>query len=308
MSASIFVGADVSKHRLDLHLTGEAPFSQSNNAAGVRRIVTHLTQRQVQLVALEATGGYERTLLHGLLEAGVPVTRLNPLRVRRFAQSRGILAKTDRLDAAVLADYAAANAPSLRPMQPIGHNARMLQELTARRRQLLCQLVANKNQSEHITLASVRQSISRTIKHLQKEITLLEEQIQQIIDADPSLKDRQQKLLSVAGIGLRVSRVLVSELPELGRIDRRKIAALVGVAPFNNDSGKQRGERHITGGRATVRAALYMATLVGVRHDPVLKAHYQHLVSAGKPKKVALVACMRKRLNHLTSLLRTRAG
>lgn len=307
---ALFIGADVSKHRLDLYLDGpDSPhatrqFSTANTAAGVRAILQRLDRRPT-LIALEATGGYERTLMHGLLDAGLAVTRLNPLHVRRFAQSRGILAKTDAIDARVLADFARLNAQRLRPLRPMGNTLRMLQELTARRRQLLCQINANKSQTEHVHARSIKDSIQRTLTHLQQEMTLIEDQIQQIIDDDPAMKTRQQKLMAVPGIAQRVSRVLISELPELGELDRRKIASLVGVAPFNDDSGHHRGHRHIKGGRPTVRSALYMATLVGVRRDSILKAYYQHLLANGKPKKVALVACMRKRLGHLTSLLRT---
>ena len=298
----VFVGADVSKARLDLcGVPGHT--SLANDAAAVRKIVRSLSKTPPRLVVVEATGGYERLLVNGLLDAKVPVARVNPLRVRRFAQSRGVLAKTDAIDAAVLAEFARANADTLRPLQPLDDTARMLRQLTARRRQLVEQCTANKSQREHVTLKSVRSSIDRTIKHLCQEIAAVEAEIQALIDADARLAARHKKLLAVAGIGPRVSRVLISELPELGQIDRRKIAALVGVAPFNDDSGTHSGQRHIRGGRATVRAALYMATLVGVRHDPILRDHYQRLKANGKPKKVALVACMRKRLNYLTSLL-----
>jgi transposase len=299
----IFVGADVSKRSLDVCGTGGLAVCVGNDPRGVKRLIGQLRQSSPTLIVVEATGGYERLLLHGLLDAGLPVVRVNPLRVRRFAQSRGILAKTDGIDAAVLADFARQNADQLRPMQPISDNARMLQELTARRRQLVEQCVANKSQMEHALLKLVRQSIDRTIKHLCQEIALVEAEIQRIIDADERLRSRQQKLRSVPGIGPRVSRILVSELPELGELDRRKIAALVGVAPYNDDSGTHSGPRHIRGGRATVRAALYMATLVATRHDRVIREYYQHLKANGKPKKVALVACMRKRLNYLTSIL-----
>lgn len=299
------IGADVSKTRLDIHGLGELA-SVANDRYGIRRLIGRIRRSRPQLIVVEATGGYERSLVHGLLDAGLPVVRVNPLRVRRFAQSRGILAKTDRIDARVLADFGRLNADQLRPMQPISDNARMLQELIARRRQLVEQSVANKNQREHVTLGSVRQSIDRTIKHLCKEIMLVEQQIQEIIDSDEKLSGRQRKLQSVPGIGARVSRVLVSELPELGELDRRKIAALVGVAPFNDESGGYNGPRHIRGGRATVRSALYMATLVATRHDPVIRDYYNHLKANGKPKKVALVACMRKRLNYLTAILSKR--
>jgi transposase len=304
---SLFVGVDVSKSRLDIHVADAGgSLSLANDKPGIARLVKRLGKSRPRLIVVEATGGYERPLVHGLLDAGLPVARVNPLHVRRFAQSRGILAKTDRIDAIVLADFARLNVDRLRPMRPISDNARMLQELTVRRRQLIEQCVANQCQLEHAALKSVRQSIDRTIKHLRKEIAAVETEIQQIIDQDEKLKSKQEKLLSVKGIGPRVSRILVSELPELGQLDRRQIAALVGVAPFNDDSGTHSGQRHIRGGRATVRAALYMATLVATRSDPVIQNYYQHLKNNGKPKKVALVACMRKRLNYLTSLLSER--
>jgi transposase len=303
--APLFVGVDVSKARLDVCLgDGSAPLPLPNDGRGVASLLRRLRRRPVGLLAVEATGGYERPLVRGLLGAGVPVARVNPLRVRRFAQSRGVLAKTDRADASVLSDFARANADALRPLAPAGENAGMLRELTARRRQLVEQCVANRCQREHATLKAVRDSVDRTVRHLRAEIESVEEEIQKLIDGDAALAARRKKLLSVKGVGPRVSAVLVSELPELGTLDRRRIAALVGVAPFNDDSGNRAGPRHIRGGRATVRAALYMATLVAVRHDPVMRDHYQRLRANGKPKKVALVACMRKKLNHLTSLLR----
>jgi transposase len=314
-SGGVFAGIDVSKAHLDLLLpVGAATTAAAaaaaacrwpNDRRGVGRLVRRLRRADgLKLVAVEATGGYERTLVDGLLAAGLPVARVNPLHVRRFAQSRGILAKTDRIDAAVLADFARCNADRLRPLSKTSDNARVLRELIARRRQLVEQCTANRCQREHATVASVRQSIDRTVKHLLRETAAVEAEIQRLIDADPQLAARQRKLLDVPGVGPRVSRVLVSELPELGQLDRRKIAALVGVAPFNDDSGNHAGRRSVRGGRACVRAALYMATLVATRHDPIIRSHYQHLRDRGKPKKVALVACMRKRLGYLTSLLR----
>jgi transposase len=270
----LFVGVDVSKARLDLSLSDggvevHTALQAPNDHAGIRRLLNHLLDqtRTPALVVVEATGGYERTLVHALLGAGLPVARVNPLHVRRFAQSRGLIAKTDALDAAVLADFARLNADRLRPLRPIDDNAVMLRELVARRRQLVEQCVANQSQLEHATLPAVRQSIDRTIKHVRHEIAVVEGQIQETIDADQRLAARQRTLAGVPGVGPRVSRVLVSELPELGQLDRRQIAALVGVAPFNDDSGNHRGARHIRGGRTTVRAALYMATLVATRHD-----------------------------------------
>ena len=306
-SSSSFLGIDVAKGSFDVSFdSGPSPverFANERRAIGrlVRRLGAAVTPPR--LIALEATGGYENKLLHALLDAGLPVARLNPLRVRRFAQSRGVLAKTDAIDARVIADFARHNVDQLSPMRPVSETARMLRELTTRRRQLVEQTVATKGQREHVTLPALRRSVDRTVKHLCGEIAEVERLIQGLIDGDADLKARQAKLLAVKGIGPRVSRVLVSEMPELGRIDKRKAAALVGVAPFNDDSGTHAGRRHIQGGRATVRAALYMATLVATRHDPVVKARYQHLKARGKPKKVALVACMRTMVNYLTSVL-----
>jgi len=306
-----FLGVDVSKASLDLSFGSGPPSADwpgpigpvANEARAIQRLVGQLSLHPPRLIALEATGGYELQLMHALLDARLPVVRINPLRIRRFAQSCGLHAKTDAIDARVISDFARMNAETLSVLQPISETARMLRELTARRRQLVEQTVMSKGQLEHVTLKTIRQSIDRTIKHLCQEIARIETSIQDLIDNDPALKTRQQKLLMVKGIGPRVARVLVSELPELGQIDRRKIAALVGVAPFNDDSGKHVGVRRIQGGRATVRAALYMATLVATRHDPIIKARYEHLKKRGKPKKVALVACMRSMLNYLTSIL-----
>jgi transposase len=232
--AEVYVGADVSKSRLDVYGPPDhRPWSVANDRPGIRRLTTQLGRSSPALIVVEATGGYERPLVHALLDANLPVVRVNPLRVRRFAQSRGILAKTDRIDAEVLADFARLNADRLRPMRPLSDNARMLRELTARRCQLVQQCVANKSQREHVTLPAVRRSVDRTIKHLGREIEQIEQQIQQLIDADRQLQARQQTLQRIKGVGPRVSRILVSELPELGELDRRQIAALVGVAPFS---------------------------------------------------------------------------
>ena len=305
-SSPAFLGIDVAKGSFEISFSCAEPVERfANEPKAIGRLLRRLGAAATppRLIALEATGGYERTLLHALLDAGLPVVRLNPLRVRRFAQSRGLLAKTDAIDARVIADFARLNADRLPPMRPTSDTARVLRELTTRRRQLVEQTVATKSQREHVTLPALRRSVDRTTKHLCAEIAEVERLIQQLIDGDDDLKARQAKLLAVKGVGPRVSRVLVSEMPELGRIDRRKAAALVGVAPFNDDSGTHAGRRHIQGGRATVRAALYMATLVAVRHDPVMRARYQHLKGRGKPKKVALVACMRTMVNYLTSVL-----
>jgi transposase len=306
-----YVGVDVAKRHLDVCLGGTAgrPARVANDAAGVAALAARLaaaarTPAPARLVVLEATGGYEDPLLRALLAAGVPVARVNPLRARRFAESRGQFAKSDPIDARVLADHARVNGDRLHRAAPVGENARVLRELVSRRRQLVEQCVANRNQREHAASAAVRDSVDRTVKHLKGEVAAVEAEIQRLVDADAGLKARYRTLTSVKGIGPRVARVLVSELPELGRVGRGAVAALVGVAPFDDDSGGRTGRRHIKGGRPTVRAAVYMAALVGVRHNAVLRAHYRRLVDESKkPKKVALVACMHKLLNHLTVLL-----
>ena len=300
--SSRWLGVDVAKASLELSFpVGRLGRRIPNEPKAIRQLVRDLRGHAPTLIAMEATGGYERTLLHALHDAGLPAALVNPLRVRRFAQSCGTRAKTDVIDACLIADF--ARVQRLSPQAPTSETARVLKELTTRRRQLVEQSVASKGQLEHVTLPALRKSIDRTIKHLCAEIKQIEALIQERIDADPELAARQTKMLTIKGIGPRVSRILVSEMPELGRIDKRKAAALVGVAPFNDDSGTHEGKRHIQGGRPTVRAALYMATLVATRHDPIVKARYEHLKSRGKPKKVALVACMRTLVNHLTAVL-----
>lgn len=301
-----FVGVDVSKPGLDICLGGgAAPFNLDNTAAGIASLIKRLKAQPVaaRLVVVEATGGYENKLLEALLIAEIPVARVNPQRPRCFAESRGVHAKTDPIDARILADFARFNEDLLHQAALVSENMTMLRALVARRRQLVEQCVINQNQREHATLAAVRDSVNRMVKLLRAEVVAVELLIQAAIDSDPALMARQEKLETVKGIGKRVARVIVSEMPELGIIGRAQAAALVGVAPFNDDSGKRNGTRSIRGGRCTVRAAIYMATLVASRYNPVIKAHYQHLLSRGKPKKVALVACMRKMINHLTVLL-----
>ncbi len=302
---SPFVGIDVAKHNLDLFHKGmKKPRRFTADAAGIAKIIDALDAGAVKCVAIESTGGYERPLLHALLDAGVPVALVNPLNVRNFAKGMGYLAKTDSLDARVLADYAEKAEPRL--VDPSrGKIMLMLKELVARRRQLIDVCTMQKSQLQQATMPSVKSSIDQLIKMLCQQIKDVEQEIQTLIDSDESLKQKQERLLTVQGVGVTVSRVLVSELPELGTINRLKIAALVGVAPMNDDSGTIKGRRTIRGGRHTVRTALYMATLVATRHNPVVKAKYQALVTRGKPKKVALVACMRSLLTYLSVVVNT---
>jgi transposase len=295
---SSFVGVDVSKARLDVcvHPLGTS-FSLQNLPRGRAALIRRLQPLSVDRVVVESSGGYERDLLIDLMEAGVPVAQVNPRQVRDFAKSYNLLAKTDAIDAGLLARFGQERKP--RTLGPVDTIRLMLQELIAARRQLVEQCTRLRNQMEHPRQAIVVASIRRSIQHVRGELQLIEAEIQRLIDENPSLSARQKNLQEVEGVGPTVSRILVSELPELGQLDRRKLAALVGIAPFNDDSGTHQGRRAIRGGRSTVRTALYMATLTSVRRNPILQAHYQQLLARGKPKKVALTACMRKLLTYL---------
>jgi transposase len=296
------VGIDVCKTHLDVHRQPDGQSQRFDNSAdGVALLCQWLGPVRPQRIVVESTGGYERPVLYGLLHADLPVALVNPRPVRDFAKTMGLLAKTDRLDARVLALFA-RHVPT-RLTVPADERGQALRELVSRRRQLVEQCVSQRNQLEHARLPLVRESIQRTVTHLQTEIAAVEAALQQLIDADAALQQRYRTLTTVQGVGPATARVLVSELPELGQASRKQIAALVGVAPFNDDSGSHRGARHIRGGRPTVRQALYMATLVASRRNPVIAAHYQHLLAQGKAKKIALVACMRKLLTHLNVLL-----
>ncbi len=296
------VGIDVCKQHLDVHLQpDDRSWRVDNNAQGVEQLTQQLAELKPQRVIVESTGGYERPALYGLLAAELPVALVNPRPVRDFAKAMGLLAKTDRIDARVLAMFA-RHVPTRVSVLP-DQRQKALKQLVTRRRQLAEQVVVQRNQLEHADLPVVCESILRTVCHLQTELAAIESMIQQLIDEDEQLKQRDNTLRSVPGVGPATARVLVTELPELGNASRRQIAALVGVAPYNDDSGNRRGARRIRGGRATVRKALYMATLVATRHNQVIREHYQHLQSQGKPKKVALVACMRKLLIYLNTLL-----
>jgi transposase len=296
------LGIDVSKHQLDVHLQPDnTAWTVANTDPGVRQLAEQIAALKPDRIVVESTGGYERPILYRLLGAQLPVAMVNPRPVRDFAKAMGLLAKTDRIDAKVLALFA-RHVPTRLTVAASEHQ-KALKQLVTRRVQLVEQVVIQRNQREHVDLPIVRESIDRTITHLQTEIAAIESMIQQIIDQDDDLKQRDAKLQSVKGVGATTSRVLVTELPELGQVGRRQIAALVGVAPYNDDSGRHQGQRHIRGGRATVRRALYMATLVATRYNPVIRDHYHHLQQQGKPKKVALVACMRKLLIRLNTLM-----
>ncbi len=264
------VGIDVSKRQLDVHVLPNGQTARFENSCdGVEQLIDFVKPHQPERLIVESTGGYERAVLYGMLGANLPAALINPRHIRNFAKAYGLLAKTDRLDARIMALFA-QHVPT-RLALPTTDDQRALKELVARRRQLVDQITMQRNQREHVELDIVAESIDRTITHLQTETAAIDSLIQQLIDRHDDLKARCAKMQTVQGVGPITARVLVTELPELGAATRRQIAALVGVAPFNADSGQHQGLRYIRGGRATVRRALYMATLVASRHNPVIR-------------------------------------
>ena len=297
-----YIGIDVAKAYLDVtaHLSGE-PWRVANDEAGISTIVTHLREVGPTLVVLEPTGGLEMPLTAALATAGLPLAVVNPRQVRDFAKATGRLAKTDRLDARVLAHFAHAVRPTPRPLPDA--QTLELAALLARRHQLVQMLTAEKNRLA-ATRPPVRQRVQVHIRWLKQELADSDGLLSNTIQESPLWRVKDDLLQGVEGIGRVVSITLLAELPELGILDRRQIASLVGLAPFNRDSGMLRGKRRIWGGRARVRAALYMATLTATRFNPVIRAFYQRLLAAGKMKKVALTACMHKLLTILNAMVK----
>jgi transposase len=299
---ALIVGVDVSKAHLDLaDTTSRPPWRIANSADAIAKLIEDLQADPPALVVLEATGGYETTLVIALQAASLPVALVNPRQIRDFARATGRLAKTDALDAQVIARFGLAVQPP--PLPPIEAGQEAFAGLVARRRQIIDMLVAEKNRLEHAD-AAIRGWIDQHLAQLKTQLAQVDAAIALAIEASTELHARQVILTSVQGVGPLTAAVLLAELPELGAIGHKQLAALVGVAPLNHDSGTLRGQRHIAGGRASVRCALYMATLVAVRHNPTLKAFYRRLRDAGKRPKVALVAAMRKLLSILNALVR----
>jgi transposase len=299
---SVCVGIDVAKAQFDVQIDrAKRPFSVRNTPAGRAQLVRRLRDLPLASVVVESSGGYERQLLFDLLEAKLPVAHVNPRIVRDYARSFNQQAKTDAVDARVLACYGRERQPRLFSQQDkLRH---MLQDLNRCRRQLLEQIIALKNQAEQALHPTAIKVLGDSVAALEEQLEVIDRDVQAEIDKLPDLKRRQELLLAVPGVGPITSRTLVIELPELGQLDRRRLAALVGVAPMNDDSGTSSGPRITKGGRPHVRSALYMAAVTGIRCNGVLKAYYQRLTEAGKPPKVALVACMRKLLIHLNAIL-----
>lgn len=298
----IFVGIDVSKAQLDVAIrpTGERE-SFTNDKIGIKALVKRLAKIKPTLIVLEATGGYERQVTRALVIADLPVVVVNPRQVRDFAKATGQLAKTDSIDAAVLAHFAEAVRPQLRPL-PDGVTLE-LRALTSRRRQILEMIAAENNRME-MTSKAVAKRIGAHVRWLEQDLDRANQELDRAIEQSPIWKENEELLRSAKGIGPVTSRTLLAELPELGTLDRKQISALVGVAPFNRDSGSLKGRRSIWGGRAPVRCALYMATLVATRHNPVIRDFYNRLTAKGKIFKVALVACMHKLLTILNSMIK----
>lgn len=297
----VFAGIDISKSHLDLAFCqGQKSWRFSNDVEGIRAIHDLLQERQPALVVLEATGGYERAVFHKLSQA-VPVAIVNPSRVRAFARANGRLAKTDRIDAHNLAHFAQVVQPH--PKTASSTAQRQLGGMVARRRQLHRMLTAEKNRLRNAHPA-LQQDLQDHIDWLRQASNDLDDRIQQLLQSDPDLKEKADRLLSAPAVGLVTAASLLADLPELGSLDRKQIAALVGVAPMNQDSGRKSGRRRIRGGRAPLRAALYMSALSASRFNPAIQPFYERLLENGKEKKVALTACMRKLLTMLNAMMR----
>ena len=301
-SSGKYVGVDVSKDRLDVAVLGERPEKQmSNTQKGIAALVQWMQELQPELIVVEATGGYQRAVVEALFWAGLPVAVVNPARVRQFARACGLLAKTDKLDAQVLAVFGQRVQP--RRYEGKTEAEKQLSALLVRRKQLEEMVKAEQNRLRTIS-PSLRGSVERSMAFLKEEKKRIDKQIQECMKEQKAWQEQAEILGSAPGVGTVTTATLLAELPELGKMDRKKIAALVGVAPMNYDSGRKRGYRKTKGGRGNVRSVLYMSTLVATRRNPLIQAQYQQMLKRGKLKKVALTACMRKFLTILNAMVR----
>jgi transposase len=299
----MFVGIDVSKDRLDVHVrpSGEA-FAVPRDGAGLEGLAAKLRELAPALVVLEATGGFEAVVAAAIAGVGLPLAIVNPAQVRAFGRATGRLAKTDRLDAALIARFAEAVGPEPRPVA--SEQAQALAELVARRRQVVEMIGMESNRRRQARSPKVLRGIDRTLAALQAALAELDREIDDQIRGSPAWRAAENLLTSVPGVGPVTARTLIAELPELGRITRRRIAALVGVAPVNRDSGTSRGHRAIAGGRTSVRNVLFMAALAAIRRNPAVRTAYERLRTRGAPAKAALVAAMRKLITILNAIIR----
>jgi transposase len=300
----LFIGIDVSKRQLEVCAHGaEDHWQFHNDAEGIQELIATMQQLSPSLIVVEATGGYEMVMASEVCAAGLPVAVVNPTRVRRFADSMGQLAKTDRIDARVIAHFGSVVRPPAQTLRT--EEEEYLAGLVGRRRQVIVMLTAEKNRL-YTSPQRLRQDVQEHVDWLQGKLKELNDEIARVIRSSPAWCEKEAIVRSAPGIGPVNSATLLADLPELGTLNRQKITALVGLAPFNKDSGPRRGRRRIFGGRASVRRTLYMAALVATRYNPVIRRFYQGLLARGKEKKVALTACMRKLLVILNAMVRKR--
>ena len=298
-----YVGIDVSKDRLDVHvLPQDEAFCVERNGKGLALLVERLKSFAPSLVAVEATGGFESTTAAAVAGAGLPLAVVNPAQVRHYAQALGKRAKTDPIDALVIARFAADVRPEPRALPD--EMTQFLADLVARRRQIVEMLQAERQREKRATVKRLKKSIARLIAALEKELAELDRDIDDAVRSSPVWREKEDLLASVPGVGSKIAHALIAGLPELGTLNRKQVAGLAGLAPYTRQSGKWKGKSRIGGGRKDVRTSIFMAALVGTRFNPLLKAFYQRLLAAGKPKMVALIATARKLLTILNAILR----
>ena len=299
---TVNIGIDTSKTHLDVYIHETQQFVRfANDAKDIHRLVLLLEMYPVARIVIEATGRLERPFVEAALERRLPVIVLQPIKIRRYAGAIGLLAKTDTLDAKLIAEFAAVVKPAFR--RPVNENTRYIRDLLVRRRQLLQMTTMEKNRRQ-IMPAHLTEEIDRLISELQRQVKHIDRHLDEAVQVQPQWQQRVEQLIAVPGLGPTTVYTLLAELPELGQLNAREISALVGVAPFNRESGKWRGKRHIRGGRASVRTMLYMASLSAVRFNPPIRIFYQRLLARGKHKKIALTACMHKLLIMLNAMVR----
>jgi transposase len=304
MDATV-VGIDVSKDRLDVCVwPQDEAFEVARDAEGLDALVAHLRPLGVATVAVEATGGFETVVAASLAAAALPVVVVNPAQVRAFAKALGNRAKTDPIDALVIARFVEATKPEVRPL--VDEATRLLADLVTRRRQIIAMIVAERQREKRLTAKRLRKSVERLLAALQKELSEVDAEIEETVRGTPAWREKEDLLASVPGVGPTIARTMIAELPELGTLDRRQIAALAGLAPFTCQSGQGRGRSFISGGRAAVRSALFMDAMTAAK-NPTLKAFRDKLVAAGKPKMVALITVARKLLTTLNAILREKS-
>ena len=296
------IGIDISKKKLDISFSDNETARYDNDLSGFKQLLKRLSNRKTVRVVMEATGGYERPLVSFLQEKGIAVSIVNAKRVRDYAKALGKLAKTDEIDSHVIRLFAEAINPNV--TEKLTESQQSLDSLTLRRNQLVKQRAMEKQHIETVSNKETKRSINRSLKFLDKEVARIEEKIKKLVDSDITIKEKVKLLATLKGFGSVASVSLIAGIPELGMLSNKEISALAGVAPFCRDSGTMKGKRTIWGGRAQVRSILYMATLSAVRHNPAIKVFYDRLVSKGKPKKTALVACMRKLIIIANSMIR----